>query len=130
MAHYMDTSALVKLVVSEPESEALRTWIRETEPLLVSSDLTRTELLRVTRRASPENVLAARCVLSALHLMTLSTSTFEAAGQLDPTILRTPDAVHLAAALELGDDLSGVVTYDERLAESARHHGIPVLAPA
>ncbi len=59
----------------------------------------------------------------------MSTSVFERASWLDPTLLRSLDAVHLAAALELGDELEGIVTYDDRLAEAAALHGIAVIAP-
>ncbi len=54
---------------------------------------------------------------------------FDEAGRLDPTILRTLDAVHLDAALALGDDLDSVVTYDDRLAEAARLNGVQVTSP-
>jgi len=62
--------------------------------------------------------------------MTVTTATFEEAGRLDPTLLRSLDAVHLAAALSLGDDLEGIVTYDDRLAEAAQANGVPVVSPA
>lgn len=129
MAHYLDTSALVKLVVAEAESEALRTWIGTGSPTLVSSDFARTELLRAVRRVAADRAVQARAVLDSVTLIAVRTATFEAAGQLDPEILRTLDAIHLAIALELGDDLDGVVTYDERLADAAQSHGIAVVTP-
>lgn len=129
MAHYIDTSALVKLVVAEAETEALRAWIDTEDPVLVSCDLARTELLRSVRRAAPARVVQARAVLDSITLVGVAASTFESAGRLDPAILRTPDAVHIAAALELGDDLIGVVTYDDRLAEAAQANGIATVMP-
>ncbi|MBK5250721.1 MAG: VapC toxin family PIN domain ribonuclease, partial [Actinomycetales bacterium] len=45
-------------------------------------------------------------------------------------LLRSLDAVHLAAALSLGDDLEGIVTYDDRLAEAAQANGVPVASPS
>lgn len=129
MIHYVDTSALVKLVVAEAETEALRSWIRADAPDLVSSDLARAELLRATRRAAPDRVVQARAVLDSITLLAVATSTFEAAGRLDPAILRTLDAIHITAALELGDDLDGIVTYDDRLADAARANGIAVITP-
>ena len=63
-------------------------------------------------------------------LMKVTTETFEQAGRLGPTALRSLDAVHLAAALDLGDDLEGMVTYDDRLAEAAQLNAITVTAPA
>lgn len=130
MAYYADTSALVKLVVAEAESAALRDWIEDSTPVLVSSDLARTELLRAVRRFAPDRATLARSVLDVLILVSVPRSTFDAAGHLDPTSMRSLDAIHLASALELGDDLQGIITYDDRMAEAARLHGITVLAPA
>ncbi len=130
MAHYLDTSALVKLVVAEAETPALRAWLVEVARIPLSSDLARTELLRVVRRSAPDRVLEARAVLDAVTLVELTTAIFEEAGRLDPAILRTLDALHLASALSLGDDLESLVTYDDRLADAARANGIPVTAPA
>ncbi len=130
MAHYIDTSALAKLVVAEPETAALHAWFAERERNPVSCDLTRTELLRSVRRAAPDRVARAREVLDSVTLIEVTTAMFEAAGRLDPTILRTLDAVHLAAALVLGDELDGLVTYDDRMAQAAVANGITVIAPA
>lgn len=130
MAHYVDTSALVKLVVDEAETGALRAWIATESTDLVAADLARTELLRAVRRCAPERATAAREVLRSLIRMVMTASIFEPAGQLDPAILRTLDALHLAAALALGDDLDGIVTYDDRLAEAAGSYGIRVVAPS
>ena len=129
MAHYVDTSALVKLVIAEAETEALRSWIGKERPTLVSCDLARAELMRAVRRAAPDRAVQARLVLDAITLVAVATATFEAAGRLDPATLRTLDTIHIAAALELGDDLTGMVTYDDRLADAARANGIVVVAP-
>jgi uncharacterized protein len=130
VAHYLDTSALVKLVVAEPETVALRAWLAEADRGPVTSDLARTELLRVARRAAPDRLVRARAVLDAVTLTELTTPLFEQAARLDPTTLHSLDALHLAAALDLGDDLDGLVTYDVRLAEAAALNGIEVVAPA
>lgn len=129
MAHYIDTSALVKLVVAEPETAALRGWIAETQPVLVASDLVRTELMRAVGRAAPDRAVSARAVLDSLILLKATSSTFESAGRLDPDDLRSLDALHLASALDLGDDLDQMVTYDDRLAAAAQANGIGVAAP-
>jgi uncharacterized protein len=129
VAHYVDTSALTKLVVAEAETVALRAWLAEANRNLVSCDLTRTELLRAVRRAAPDRVVRAREVLDSITLMEVTTDIFEDAGRLDPTILRSLDAVHLAAALDLGDELDGVVTYDARLSEAALANGVAVVSP-
>lgn len=128
MAYYLDTSAVVKLVVSEPETQVLEGWIAQGHDV-VSCDLLRTELLRATRRSAPDRMVRARLVLDSITLVTVAATTFERAADLDPGLLRSLDAIHLAAALEFGDELDGMVTYDDRLAEAARLHGIPVIAP-
>lgn len=96
---------------------------------MFSSDLLRTELLRATRRAAPEHMVQARAVLDSLILLTLSTSVCERAAILEPGALRSLDSLHLAAALEMGDELEGVVTYDQRLADGAEALGLSVVAP-
>jgi len=126
---YLDTSAAVKLVVVEKGSKALRRWLESRDGEVGSSDLLRTELLRATRRAAPEQMVQARTVLDSLILVTLSTAVCERAAMLEPDLLRSLDLLHLAAALELGDELEGIVTYDQRLAEGARALGISVVAP-
>jgi len=130
MAFYVDTSAAVKLVVAEAGSRAIHRWASEHQDALVSSDLLRTELLRAVRRGAPNRMERARMVLDSLTLLTLPTSVFERAGELEVESLRSLDALHLAVALELGDDLEGIVTYDDRLADAARSSGVMVVAPS
>ena len=130
MAFYLDTSALAKLVVAEPETAALRSWLAEQDRTVVSCDLARTELTRAVRRVAPERMVDAHAVLDGVTLLTVPASVFASAGRLDPVELRSLDALHLAAALELGDDLEALVAYDERLQLAARLNGIDVLAPA
>jgi predicted nucleic acid-binding protein len=128
VAYYVDTSALAKLVTAEPETPDVEAWLAS-GLALVSSDLTRTELIRAVRRSGSDRVVKAREVLDSLILVALAGSTFDAAGLLDSEILRSVDAVHIAAALELGEDLDGMVTYDRRQASAARAQGIAVVAP-
>ncbi|MFV0258626.1 MAG: type II toxin-antitoxin system VapC family toxin [Acidimicrobiales bacterium] len=130
MAAYLDTSALVKLVVEEAETSALMAWVDAAGMDMVSSDLARTELLRAVRRVAPDRVVRARDVLDAVTLVELPTQIFEEAARIDPPLLRTLDAVHLAVALDLGDDLDTIVTYDERLSEAAAANGVRVTAPS
>lgn len=125
--YYHDTSALVKLVVAETESAALRALMMGA--VNVSSDLARTELVRAVRRVVPDRVPLAHDVLTALDLVTLSADVMDAAGRLEPDLLRSLDAVHIAAALTLGDELDAVVTYDDRMAEAATRQGVHVLTP-
>ncbi|MEM9747013.1 MAG: type II toxin-antitoxin system VapC family toxin [Actinomycetota bacterium] len=130
MAHYVDTSALAKLVVAEPETERLRAWLRDNDDDLVSSDLTRTELIRAVRRVDPSLAVRAREVLDTVYLTEVTSAIFTEAGRLDPTALRSLDAIHVAAALDLGDDIDTFVTYDERLAMAARVNALATIAPS
>ena len=126
---YLDTSAAVKLVIAEAETPALRFWIVEFSRRIVSSDLLRTELQRTIRSKAPRRMAAARELLDSLVLMRLPTAAYETAGLLEPAGLRSLDALHLVAALGLGSELSGIVTYDQRLAEAAQSLGVEVVAP-
>lgn len=126
---YLDTSAALKLVVAEQGSAALRRWVTSREDRIFSSDLLRNELLRATRRAAPTHMVQARAVLDSLLLLKLSTSVCERAAILEPDTLRSLDALHLAAALELGDELEGLVTFDRQQAIGARALGISVETP-
>ena len=85
--------------------------------------------MRAVRRAVPDRVLQAREVLDAVTLVHVTPAVFEDAGRLDPSGLRSLDAIHLAAALDLGDDLDGLITYDDRLAEAAFSNSVAVVAP-
>lgn len=129
--YYLDTSAVMKLIVDESDSRSFRTWFAKqpSSVRLVSCDLARTELLRASRRVSVRYVARAREVLDSLILMTVPTSIFERAALLPPAKLRSLDAIHLASALALGDELRGFVTYDEVLAESATQNGLRVTSP-
>jgi uncharacterized protein len=124
---YVDSSALVKLIVEEASSAAVERFLRG--QACISSDLARAEVVRAARRCSPEATAEARAVLRALDLISISADVYDAAGVIGRPALRTLDAVHLACALQLGDELAGVVTYDERLARAAAELGLSVVAP-
>lgn len=126
---YLDSSALVKLVVRERESSALRRFLRE-EPDRLSCALARTEVLRAVRVEGAAAIERARRVLRGIHLIRLDDALLEAAGLLDPAIVRSLDAVHLAAAQQVAADLTALVTYDRRMAEAAVVLGFPVVSPA
>ena len=129
-ALYLDSSALIKLVFEEHETDALETFLRD-RPLRVSSVLARVEVMRAARTASDELVARhADAVLRAVELIAPDTALLAEAARLDPLALRTLDAVHLATALALLDDIDGMVVYDRRLAEAAREAGLTVWAPA
>jgi uncharacterized protein len=127
MVWYLDTSAFLKLVVAEKESAALRAWMA-TGAECWSSQLLQTESLRAAHRLGIEVRIMAEA-LEAVSLVAPGPATFRAAGRLEPPELRTLDALHLASALELGDDLQAVVTYDARMIDGARAASLPVITP-
>jgi uncharacterized protein len=128
-ATYVDSSALVKLAVHEPESAALRRYLARHRPL-VSSALARTEVVRALLPLGPETVRRGKDVLTRVDLLRINDRVLDAAGLLAPADLRSLDAIHLASAEQLGSDLRGFVTYDERLALAATGRGMRVIRPA
>ncbi|MDE3102978.1 MAG: PIN domain-containing protein, partial [Chloroflexota bacterium] len=65
----------------------------------------------------------------AIDLVAVADQILDAAGSLEPRIVRTLDAIHLATAASLGDDLDAIVTYDARMTEGARLLGLPAASP-
>jgi predicted nucleic acid-binding protein len=127
---YLDTSAAVKLLMTEQESPALREWLSE-RPVRASAALLRVELIRVVRRAGlPRLLPEARRLLAGVHLVRLDDALLDQAAGLDPTELRSLDSIHLAAAASLGDDLAAVVSYDDRLLAAAASLGLPTATPS
>ncbi len=127
---YLDTSAAVRLLMTERESPALRRWLRR-RPERASSALVRVELVRVVHRAGiPRLIPEARKLLAGIHLIRLDDVLLDRAADLDPTELRSLDSIHLAAAASLGDDLAAVVSYDDRLLAAANSLGLPTATPS
>lgn len=131
---YADSSALVKLVRDEPGSDALRSFLVDSD--IVSSELVLTELPRAVRRATAadprlaEDVLIERAgeTLDAVALLPLDRAVLLAAGALAEPALRALDAIHVASAVDLAP-IDGFVTYDERQAAAARLVGLRTLSP-
>jgi uncharacterized protein len=127
-ATYLDSSALVKLAVEEPESGVLRRYLRKRRPL-VSSALARTEVLRALLQEGEEGVTRGRAVLGRVELVRVNDRVLNAAGVLTPPDLRSLDAIHLATLSELGRDVGEIVTYDERMKAAADSLGFKVTSP-
>ncbi|MFI5267811.1 MAG: type II toxin-antitoxin system VapC family toxin [Chloroflexota bacterium] len=126
---YVDSSAFLKLIGPEAESEAMKVYLLEW-PQSVSSGLLRVEVLRTAAKWGPETVAAAREHLESVELIAIDHLVLEQAATIGPRILRSLDAIHLATAQQLGTDLGVIVTYDRRLAQAAVELGLPVAAPA
>ncbi len=127
---YLDSSAIVKLVLPEPESLALRDFLASNEDH-ISSSLARVEVLRTVRRldGTEDRLRDAERVLARVSRVSMSGPLLASAAVLGPPNLRSLDAIHLATALSL-DGLDAVVTYDRRLADAAADAGLTVASPA
>ena len=127
---YLDSSAIVKLVLPEPESEALFRLL-DSHPERITSALARVEVLRTVRRAGEGEPVLRRAeeVLVRLGLIKVDAEVLRAATHLEPKSLRSLDAIHLSTALSIGGQLGGMAVYDPRLAEAAKDNGVNVLAP-
>lgn len=117
----------MKLILDEPDSEALREFVRRGPPG-ASCMLARVEVVRAVRDQGPEAVARARLAVASLKLVALDEGLLEAAARL-PAPVRTLDAIHLAAARSLGAELSALVTYDDRMAAGGHELGLPVITP-
>jgi predicted nucleic acid-binding protein len=127
-AIYLDSSAILKLAVREAETAALVGYLRRRRPL-VSSALARIEVLRALLPAGPQAVARGRDVLATIELVRIGDKVLSAAGTLLPNELRSLDAIHLATAGRLGDQLARLVTYDQRMAGAAQRLGHRVVSP-
>ena len=125
---YPDSSALVKLIVVEPESAALREAIAPWSGAVATSVIAHVEVPRAILAAGSSTNRVA-LVLASVATVPLSDSVISAAGRLQPTQLRSLDAIHLTSAGSLGADLGVLVTYDHRMARAATALGMAVLAP-
>jgi predicted nucleic acid-binding protein len=128
-ATYLDSSAIVKLAVREPETDALRRHLRRRRTLITSA-LARTEVLRALLPGGERAVAAGQRVLSRIDLVRVNDQVLGGAGVLLPIELRSLDAIHLATAGRIGRDLGEIVTYDQRMAHAAQQMGYTVLSPA
>lgn len=125
---YLDSSALVKLVVEEAETRALERAVAGW-PSIVSSIVTAVELPLAARRSGvPELEARAREIVGTLNLLALDEPLARRASALDPR-LRALDAIHLASALSLRPELEALVAYDGRLVSAGQAAGLTVLTP-
>ncbi len=124
---YLDASALVKLVQLEPETAALADEVLRWD-VHVTSLVGAVEVRRAARRsgANPARVDA---VLARTALLELDEGVRELAATIEPAVLRTLDAIHLASAIALENDVGAIACYDDRLARAAKNEGLRVVSP-
>jgi uncharacterized protein len=124
---YIDSSALVKAVLLEPESDDLLRHFRQTRPSLIASSLLKVETTRAIRQVEPTKGLAElNIALEEIVLVAVTETILRRAANLE-SALRSLDAVHLATALDVGAE--AMIVYDRRLADAARRYGLTVLSP-
>jgi uncharacterized protein len=126
---YVDSSAIVKLAVAEPESAALRRYLARRRTL-VSSALARTEVGRALLPLGPEAVARGEEVLRRIQLLRIGDRVLRIAASLEPAAIQSLDAIHLASAQLFVPALKQLVTYDGRMADAARTIGWTVAAPS
>jgi len=126
---YVDSSAIVKLVVAEPESKALRRYLSRRQPLVCSA-LARTEVARALMPSGPEAVTRGEDVLRRIQLLRINDRVLSEAGRMEPAELRSLHAIHLASASQLGSSVKHIVTYDEQMAGAAKAAGWSVASPS
>jgi predicted nucleic acid-binding protein len=127
---YLDSSALVKLAVTEPETAALARWLAErADQPLVSSALHRAEVPRAVWQAEPGALPRSYRVIKRIAKVALTADVLDNSATLPPQALGPAQAIHLASALALKKDLTAFVAYDERLLAAAADAGLPVAAP-
>ena len=127
---YLDSSAILKLVFIEDETDALDAFLREWPPRTTSS-LARVEMMRMAMRVEDAAVTAAaRDVLARIDMVTVDESTLFRAIAAEPRTLRSADVIHLATAIALQPDIGDIVAYDKQLAAAARASGLRVWAPS
>lgn len=125
---YLDTSALLKLVRAEPESAALVGYLRGRTGL-VSSALLAVEARRAAIRGAPDQLPRIDLLLTRVDLVAISPAVVESASRLPDPLLRSLDAIHLATALLVREEVDVLLTYDDRLAAAAVAHRVPAEAP-
>jgi uncharacterized protein len=127
---YLDSSALVKLALTEPESGALGRWLAERagQPL-VSSALYRAEVPRAVWRAEPGALPRGYKLIKRIARVALSDDVLDNSATLPPPELSPAQAIHLASALAVKRDLTAFVTYDEQLLAAAIQAGLPAVSP-
>ncbi|HEY6498284.1 MAG TPA: type II toxin-antitoxin system VapC family toxin [Streptosporangiaceae bacterium] len=128
---YLDSSALVKLAVTEPESAALVDWLRDSSQLVrVSSPLVRVEVPRAVWRADPGSLPQAYTIVRRLREIRMTEAVLTRAAGVRPNVLRTLDAIHVASAMSVRDNLTALVSYDKRMLAAAQDAGLPTASPS
>jgi predicted nucleic acid-binding protein len=127
---YLDSSALLKLIRREDETAALSAWLSERpEQPVVSSELGRVEVLKAARRIGDRALTEAHAVVGDIDLVPLDRTVQDLASEIGYPLLRALDALHLASAVLLSNELTAFIAYDQRLTSAAKAVGLVVATP-
>ena len=128
--YYADTSAVIKLLVEESHSKAFAAFYdAHADAEWASSALLRIEITRAVTRAMPTLLPDARDLLLAFSFVAIDDDIVEGAMNEPNRGLRSRDAIHLATARILGEDLDAIVSYDDRLLKAATDAGLATVSP-
>ena len=129
-AYYLDTSAALKLVKLEAETPFLEAWLASKKsPVLISSDLLRTELIGNVLRLVPEGLQRAHDLMAEISFMKIRTEICTQAAMHVGLGLGTLDAIHLASAMACSSEIKGLITYDKKLIWASKKAGIGSITP-
>ena len=124
---FLDSSAILKLIVEEPESKTLRRFIPEYK---MASRLARLEVLRNVHRIDPKKVSTARDKLDGIFYVEINTPVLKNAEEIALSMeIKSLDAIQAGSALFLKDSIAGVISYDKNLNRALKLLGIKVYAP-
>ena len=127
MNWYVDSSALLKLLIVEKESVDLVDFIDFT---ITSSVVTRVEVIRTLQKIAPEKVAEAQIILSGIDLTPVNSPILSVAENFSPSIsLKSLGAIHLATVIFLNKSVEGLVTYDKAMIKNAKVLGIKTISP-
>lgn len=127
MSWYVDSSALLKLLIVEKESVDLIDFIDFT---ITSSVVTRVEVIRTLQKIAPKKVAEAQILLTGIDLTPVNSSILSVAENFSPSIsLKSLDAIHVATVIFLDKSVEGLVTYDKAMIKNAKELGIKTISP-
>ena len=127
MSWYIDSSAILKLLISEKESIALAEFL---DAPAKTSAISRVEVIRSLNRISPEEVADGQAVLSRFELIPVSSPILILAENFPAEItLKSLDAIHVATVVFLNKTIRGLITYDKAMIKNAKELGIKVASP-
>jgi predicted nucleic acid-binding protein len=127
LSWYLDSSAILKYVFAEPERPAM---VKALTSQAISSELARLEVKRAVYRINPKDIALANEELSRVNFVSISNQVLTVAESFTGSVtLATLDAIHVATAISLGNQIDGIITYDKQMLTNARNMGIKVLSP-